>query len=87
MRFTQIRALVMARTSALMIANGFMEEGDAIPNRGNNMVMTAGMWLEAESDYFRQEGTPADHLRYIAWQMERISMSAGYSNEQRSGGN
>ena len=56
MRFTQIRALVMARTSALMIANGFMEEGDAIPNRGNNMVMTAGMWLEAESDYFRQEG-------------------------------
>ena len=72
-RFNQIRALVRARAATLMIANGFMEEDDAIPTQGTDLVGTARVWLEAESDFFRQEGTPADHLRYVAWQHLRDS--------------
>ena len=44
-RFGQIRALVTARASALMIFNGFIEEDDSIPTQGNNMVMITGVWL------------------------------------------
>jgi hypothetical protein len=61
-----------------------VEEGEGIPYQGYNMMMITRMWLEAEPDYFAQQGTQTDHLWYVAWQMSRIMVRR---NQHWSGGN
>ena len=77
--FEHIRTLLRARVTEKMIANGFIEEGDPLPHNiysSDDIVRTTGVWLEAESEYFRDEGTPADHLRYIAWRHKLDAQNA-----------